>query len=207
MRRRHWASPTPVVGVVPFSHVRDDAGQNQDMFMADYYSQCVVSPMLPLADVTAAEQLVLRNMFDSELEGDELYLFAEIGRNSMIGLEIPDILVALSSTGVASVATRLLSKAVADLADGEITAEIDLDDHWLEILQEIVGRSDTLSFVAIETGFNCSKMRPDGFGGAAIVITAETIDAMSTNQFIDETLAARLGDLTHPVLDGGRSDA
>lgn len=88
--------------------------------MADYYSQCVVSPMLPLADVTAAEQLVLRNMFDSELEGDELYLFAEIGRNSMIGLEIPEILAALSSTGVASAATRLLSKAVADLADAKL---------------------------------------------------------------------------------------
>lgn len=174
--------------------------------MADYYSQCVVSPMLPLADVTAAEQLVLRNMFNSELEGDELYLFAGMGRNSMIGLEVPDILTALSSTGVASIATRLLSKAVADLADGEISAEIDVDDHWLEILQEIVGRSDTLSFVVIETGFNCSKMRPDGFGGAAIVITAEIIDAMSTSQFVDETLAARLGGATYPVLDGGGSD-
>lgn len=60
-----------------------------------------------------------------------------------------------------------------------------------------------LSFVAIETGFNCSKMRPDGFGGAAIVITAETIDAMSTSQFIDETLTARLGGATHAVVGGG----
>ena len=161
--------------------------------MADYYSQCVVSPKLPLADLTAAEQLILRNIFDSEVDGDELYLFAEIGRNTMIDLELPDMLAALAATGVASAATRLLSKAVAELPEGEGSAEIELDDEWIEILQEIVRRSNALTFVAIETGFNCSKMRSDGFGGAAIVITADTVDTMSTSQFIDETLAARLG--------------
>lgn len=161
--------------------------------MADYYSQCVVSPMLPLADVTAAEQLILRNIFDSEVDGDELYLFAEIGRNTMIDLELPDMLAALAGTGVASAATRVLSKAVAELPEGEAAAEIELDDEWIEILQEIVRRPNALTFFAIETGFNCSKMRSDGFGGAAIVITADTVDTMSTSQFIDETLATRLG--------------
>lgn len=161
--------------------------------MADYYSQCVVSPTLPLADVTVAEQLILRNIFDSEVEDDELYLFAEIGRNSMIDLELPDMLAALAGTGVASAATQLLSKAVAELPDGEGTAEIELDDEWIEILQEIVRRSNALTFIVIETGFNCSKMRTNGFGGAAIVITADTIDTMSTSQFIDKTLALRLG--------------
>jgi hypothetical protein len=161
--------------------------------MADYYSQCVVSPMLPLADLTAAEQLILRNIFDSEVDGDELYLFAEIGRNTMIDLELPDMLAALAATGFASDATRLLSKAVAELPEGEGSAEIELDDELIEILQEIVRRSNALTFVAIETGFNCSKMRSDGFGGAAIVITADTVDTMSTSQFIDETLASRLG--------------
>lgn len=174
--------------------------------MADYYSQCVVSPMLPLADLTAAEQLILRNIFDSEVDGDELYLFAEIGRNTMIDLELPDMLAALAVTGVASAATRLLSKAVAELPEGEGSAEIELDDEWIEILQEIVRRSNALTFVAIETGFNCSKMRSDGFGGAAIVITADTVDIMSTSQFIDETLAARLGTTNRSSpLEGGIS--
>jgi len=174
--------------------------------MADYYSQCVVSPMLPLADLTAAEQLILRNIFDSEVDGDELYLFAEIGRNTMIDLELPDMLAALAATGVASAATRLLGKAVAELPEGEAAAEIELDDEWIEILQEIVRRSNALTFVTIETGFNCSKMRSDGFGGAAIVITADTVDTMSTSQFIDETLAARLGTTNRSSpLEGGIS--
>jgi hypothetical protein len=174
--------------------------------MADYYSQCVVSPMLPLADLMAAEQLLLRNIFGSEVDGDELYLFAEIGRNTMIDLELPDMLAALAATGVASAATRLLSKAVAELPEGEAAAEIELDDEWIEILQEIVRRSNALTFVTIETGFNCSKMRPDGFGGAAMVITADTVDTMSTSQFIDETLSARLGTTNRSSpLEGGIS--
>lgn len=176
--------------------------------MADYYSQCVVSPMLPLAELTEAEQLVLRNIFDSQLDGEDLYLFTEIGRNSLIELALPDMRAALASAEIVSLATRLLSKAVADLPDGEDTAEIELDDEWLEIFQEIVQRSDTLTFVAIETGFNCSKVRPDGFGGAAIVITAEAIDTISTSQFIDETLAARLGKTSSAMPhDGGETDA
>jgi len=174
--------------------------------MADYYSQCVVSPMLPLGDLTAAERLILCNIFESKTESDELYLFAEIGRNSMIDLELPDIEAALATTE-GSTAADLLAGAIVGLADGDTVAEIDLDDHWIAIFQEIVRRSPTLTFVAIETGFNCSKMRPDGFGGSALVITAETVDAMSTSQFIDETLAVRLGAAADPSNHEGGTDA
>jgi hypothetical protein len=171
--------------------------------MADYYSQCVVSPTLPLTDLTAAERLVLCAIFDSEVDEQDLYLFAEISRSSSITLELPDALVALSATAAASAATRLLSKGVADTPEGEDLVEIDVEDAWTEIFQEIVRRSDTLSFVAIETGLTCSRMRSDGFGGAAVVVTADTCDTMSTSQFIDETLAARFAAVPEatPVMD------
>lgn len=175
--------------------------------MADYYSQCVVSPMLPLGDLTAAERLILCNVFESETENDELFLFAEIGRNSIIDLGLPDIVAALATSTESSAAADLLVGALAGLPDGDTVAEIDLDDRWIDILQEIVRRSATLTFIAIETGFNCSKMRPDGFGGSALVITADTIDAMSTSQFIDETLARRLGAAAEPLSEAGETDA
>jgi len=35
-------------------------------------------------------------------------------------------------------------------------------------------------------------MRPDGFGGAATVITRDAIDSLSTFEFIDTVLAERL---------------
>lgn len=161
--------------------------------MADYYSQCVVSPQLPLRDITASEQLVLRNIFDSALLGEELYLFAEIGRHTSIALELPDMLEALSATAFESAATMLLTKGIDDIPAGAAIAEIEIDDEWIDILQEILRRSSALAFITIETSFNCSKMRSDGFGGGAVVITADAVDTMSTRQFIDETRALRLG--------------
>lgn len=175
--------------------------------MADYYSQCVVSPMLSLSDLTAAERLILCNMFESETDADELYLFAEVGRNSMIDLELPDIQVALATSAEGSAAADLLAGAIAGLAEDDTVAEIDMDDHWIGILQEIVRRSPTLTFIAIETAFTCSKMRPDGFGGSALLITADAVDAMSTSQFIDETLSRRVGTATEPSSLAGGSDA
>lgn len=175
--------------------------------MADYYSQCVVSPMLSLSELTAAERLILCNMFEFETDADELYLFAEVGRNSMIDLALPDVRAALATTAGGTAAADLLAGAITGLSEDDTVAEIDLDDHWIGILQEIVRRSPTLTFVAIETGFSCSKMRPDGFGGAALVITADTVDAMSTSQFIDETLTLRLGAATHPSSRAGGTDA
>lgn len=175
--------------------------------MADYYSQCDVSPMLPLSDLTAAERLILCNVFESETDADELYLFAEVGRNSMLDLERSDIVAALATTAQGSVAADLLAGAIAGLAEDDTAAEIDLDDHWVGILQEIVRRSPTLTFVAIETAFTCSKMRPDGFGGSALVITADAVDAMSTSQFIDEALGRRVGAGTDPSSLKRASDA
>ena len=175
--------------------------------MADYYSQCVVSPMLPLSDLTAAEHLILCNMFESEADADELYLFAEVGRNSMFDLERSDIVAALATTAKGSAAADLLAGAIAGLSEDDTVAEIDLDDQWIGILQEIVRRSPTLTFIAIETAFTCTKMRPDGFGGSALLITADTVDAMSTSQFIDEALSRRVGAATEPSSPAGASDA
>lgn len=160
--------------------------------MAEYYSQSTVSPLLPLVDMSAAERLVLGAVFDAEEDEGELYLFAENGRNLTIAIDRNDARTALKATCPASAATRLLSKAVAETADGEDVVSIDVEDGWIDILQDIIRRSVTLTFLALETAHTCSKMRADGFGGGAIVVTADTVDMMSTSQFIDETLAARL---------------
>ena len=60
---------------------------------------------------------------------------------------------------------------------------------WEVILQDIVRRSSTLRYVTVVTAFTCTKMRPDGFGGMAVVITADAIKGKSTNDFIEDLLA------------------
>jgi hypothetical protein len=72
-------------------------------------------------------------------------------------------------------------------------AEIDFDlsgaSIWELIFQEIVRRSPTLHYVTAITSFECSKMRPDGFGGMAMLITADRIISKSTHDLIAEFLA------------------
>jgi hypothetical protein len=55
-------------------------------------------------------------------------------------------------------------------------------------LQNIVRRSQTLKYILVITSFTCTKMRSDGFGGMATVITANTIAGKSTHDIIGELL-------------------
>lgn len=58
-----------------------------------------------------------------------------------------------------------------------------------EVLQEVVtNASGKLPRLTIEAALVCSKPRPDGFGGFAMVITASNIKYMSTSLWIQANL-------------------
>lgn len=58
-------------------------------------------------------------------------------------------------------------------------------DLWADVLQDIVRRSPDLDHLTVTMAFTCSKMRPDGFGGLAMLITASTIRSESTYTLFD----------------------
>ena len=60
---------------------------------------------------------------------------------------------------------------------------------WEFIFQDIVRRSRSVRYVTAVSSFTCSKMRPDGFGGMAVLITANAIVGKSTNDIIADFLA------------------
>jgi hypothetical protein len=49
-------------------------------------------------------------------------------------------------------------------------------------------RSPTLRYVTAVSAFTCSKMRPDGFGGMAVLITADGVIGKSTSDIIEDFL-------------------
>jgi hypothetical protein len=141
--------------------------------------------------VTPLERLVLSLIFDAEPDGDALYFHASLGPSDAIGLSIDDLRTAfeasarIDSTAAACIAERL---AAAPADDTEI--EIDFSGtSWEFIVQDIVRRSSTLRYVTAVTSFTCSKMRPDGFGGMAVLITADAIVGKSTNDILEDFLA------------------
>jgi hypothetical protein len=159
--------------------------------MADYYTQTVVQPTIPDADMTPLERLVLSRIFESEEDGNRLYFFAGKCASEVVVATRAELEEALSSRpDPNSTAHRCVTEQLAEAqAD---TTEIELDftgTSWEPFFQDIVRRSRTLRYVTVVSAFTCSKMRPDGFGGMATIITRDAVLGKSTNDIIEDFFA------------------
>ncbi len=176
--------------------------------MADYLSPTVVQPTIPNADMTPLERLLLMQIFESEPDGDGLYLFAEASPEELITLPIEALRNALSaSDGVASETATLVIERLEGVGEEDSHVEFDLSmTSWEFIFQDIVKRSTTLDHLSVVSAFTCTRMRPDGFGGMAILITADAIRGKSTEDILGEFLvqaergAAAPGSSSHVLL-------
>lgn len=160
--------------------------------MADYFSPTVIQQAIPNADMTPLERLLLTHVFSSEPDSDGLYFYAEEGPADMIAVSRAELKAALaaSSQPADSTATTYVAERFAQLPTD--AAEIDLDlsgTSWEFIIQDIVRRSSSLRYVTAVSSFTCSKMRPDGFGGMAVLITADRIVGKSTSDILEDFLA------------------
>jgi len=169
--------------------------------MADDFSPTVIQQPIPIADMTPLERLVLSLIFDAEPDGEAVYFHASLGPSDSIGLSINSLRAAFeASAATASTATTYVAERLAAVAADDTEIEIDFSGtSWEFIFQDIVRRSSTLRYVAAVTSFTCSKMRPDGSGGMAVLITADAILGKSTNDILEDFLAEREG---HAADDG-----
>jgi hypothetical protein len=159
--------------------------------MADYFDQTVIQQIIPDGDITPIEHLLLSQIFECEPTDDGWYFFAENGPSSMVYATRPEIEEALAAstdkqcTAYVFVAERL---AALNAEPGEIELDVS-DTSWEFFFQDIVGRSTELRYITAVTAFTCTKMRPDGFGGMAVLITADAIMGKSTNDLIEDFIA------------------
>lgn len=156
--------------------------------MADYFTQMVVHQIIPDIDITPLERLLLSQIFTMEVSDRGIYFFTEDGPSDMLWIPRHELEHALAaSKGVESAALAFVQDELAKTGIG--TGEIELDMTglgWEFLFQDIVRRSAALDFVSIEAAFTCSKMRSDGFGGMAVLITAEQVFCKSTGELLQE---------------------
>jgi hypothetical protein len=163
--------------------------------MADYYTSTVLHPSIPDADITPLERLLLFHIFDAERDGDGWHFFSEQGPADMLYIERTALETALAESEGAgeSAANKFVKEQLSDLQSGEpLPSHLDLDlstTSWEFIMQDIVKRSPTLRYVSAVSSFTCSRMRPDGFGGAVVVISADKIIGKSTSDLLEEFIA------------------
>lgn len=160
--------------------------------MADYYTPTVIQQTIPEADMTPLERLLLSHIFESERDGEGWYFFSESGPADMILAECAALEAALAQSQAPGekVANTLVGEHLLKLQAAEPNAslaDLDLSTTSCEfIMQDIVRRSPTLNYVAAVSSFTCSSMRPDGFGGMVVVISADAILGKSTNDLLEE---------------------
>ena len=120
-----------------------------------------------------------------------MYFYADEGPADTIWLDRAPLEAALarSRTAAGSTAVTLVTKQLARLPADNVEIELDFSDRcWEAIFQDIIRRSPVLRYVTAVSAFTCSRMRPDGFGGMAVLITASDVMGKSTNDIVEDFL-------------------
>lgn len=159
--------------------------------MADYYSPTVVQQIIPLSDMTPLELWLLSLIFDAVPMGDGLYFSASEGPRDIISIDLADLREATeASAAFTGTATRVATEALRKHSNNASVVEIDASMGWWEhVFQDIIIRSRTLDHISVITAFTCSKLRLDGFGGLAILITKDRIRSKSLDDVLMDFLA------------------
>jgi hypothetical protein len=159
--------------------------------MADYFTPTVIQPAIRAADVTPLERLLLSHIFNVAPQGEDLYFYADERPANTVWLDRAPLEAALAqSKGHAdSAAAAFVIDQLARVPADDVEIELDVSTlFWESIFQDIVRRSPSLRYVTVLSAFTCSKMRPDGFGGRAVLITAERVIGKSTGDIIEDFL-------------------
>jgi hypothetical protein len=158
--------------------------------MPNYYFTTVIQQTIPNADMSPLERLLLTHIFEWEQDDEGLYFFASEGSCDMICVSRYELEAAISaSEEYESSVISVVKDGLAETPEAESDTELDFSmTSWEPILQDIVRRSSTLTQITAMTAFTCSKMRPDGFGGMAILITADVILGKTTDDILCELM-------------------
>ena len=164
--------------------------------MADYHSPTVVQPSIPGVDITPLERLILGLAFDTEDDAGGVYFHSWCGPSDVVTLSVDDLRTALEASRTETESCigkhvgMLLARHDEDAGDDppdDIDVDLtDGDAGWDRMLHDIVRRSTTIAEIVVTTAFTCTKMRPDGFGGSVMLITAEAVRYRSTTDVLEE---------------------
>ena len=143
--------------------------------------------------MTALEALFLRSLFDETTDRGGSYFHSSYGPSDTLTLGVDELRTAYDGSRDREspinehVASLLAEHDGLDDGDRREDIYIDLTEPgigWPEIFQAIVFRSIDLKEIVVTTAFTCTKMRPDGFGGSVMRITADAIQYSSTEDML-----------------------
>ncbi|MDD2462463.1 MAG: hypothetical protein PHI97_00535 [Desulfobulbus sp.] len=167
--------------------------------MANYYTRSIIQPEIP-AHLLTKFHLAILDAFSIELDEQE----REHGKTYY--LYAPD------SPHFTAFDREFTEDELADcdpviIGFFEVGKELDEDD-LIALFQVIIKNSNgELPWISIEQSYNCSKMLPDGFGGSALLVTADDVQFMSTSQWLEQRIGEVESGDTGPHTDEPEASA
>jgi hypothetical protein len=159
--------------------------------MADYYTPTIVQQVIPLADITSLECLLLGEIFQFDLVPGGLYFTSEDGPKDMIWVEGKKLRDCLDDP--AARASAAFDEVINQCSDAILLCdEVEIDasmEWWTALFQDIISRSSTLDHISVTMSYTCSKLRDDGLGGMAMLITAKAVRSKSTEDILAKFMA------------------
>ncbi len=141
------------------------------------------------------ERFILTSVFEHQLWEGALHLFAEEGIDDEVFVcrKTLDAVLDRIEPGTHRLA-MLLAAQIRETSQADEPQPLICFINELEparVLQGIVRRhSEQVPHVVIQQAFTCSKMRADGFGGAATLIHPKNIEYICTTVWARQRIAA-----------------
>jgi hypothetical protein len=171
----------------------------------------VITPAIPLGDITPLECLVLSHVFDAGPTDEGLLLYSDRGAVSRLRFRADDLVNAyavsrhIPHSEINRIAARCWTSWCEEDEPGEVI-EMDLTETSFEfMLRDIVARSSALSEIRVLEWYRHPSQNPDSFGTKIMLVTADAVVGRSSDDLLVEmrteveTLRARRSSGSLPV--------
>lgn len=160
--------------------------------MNDLETTVVITPAIPLGDMTPLERLVLSHVFDAGPTDEGLLLYSDRGAASRLRFRADDLVNAyavsrhIPHSEINRIAARCWASWCEEEEPGEVI-EMDLTETSFEfMLRDIVARSSILSEIRVLEWYRHPSQNPDSFGAKIMLVTAVAIVGRSSDDLLEE---------------------
>ena len=160
--------------------------------MNDLETTVVITPAIPLCDMTPLECLVLSHVFDAGPTDEGLLLYSDRGAASRLRFRADELVDAYAASrhvahsDINRIAARCWTLWCEEEEPGE-TIEMDLTETSFEfMLRNIVARSSVLSEIRVLEWYRHPSQNPDSFGVKIMLVSAVAIVGRSSDDLLEE---------------------
>lgn len=163
--------------------------------MDDLETTVVITPAIPVDDMTLLERLVLSHVFDAVETDGGLLLYSDRGAARHLRIPAHELTNAymMSRAVPHSEINRIIAgvwKSWCEQEEPGKTVAVDLSEtSWEFILKDIVARSTALAEIRVLEWYRHPSQNPDSFGTNIMLVTANEIVGRNSDDFFEEMRA------------------